>query len=205
MSVLTFVLALTLALSAPSSAFAAPGDSAAEPIVVTDWSGLDAAIRDAEAMTCIELGNDIDAVSASTYPNDRKVTIDGKGHTIKSASASDPNTGLRFNGNSATGNAIVLRNLTFEDLQVGGAGGETTARNGSYTYGGGALSVRAGSLTIENCAFINNKSVATGNNGNGGAVFFQNAGVVNITNSTFYGNESARKGGAIAVGNSADA
>ncbi|MDR1377513.1 MAG: SYNERG-CTERM sorting domain-containing protein [Synergistaceae bacterium] len=201
-----------LALLAPlPAAYATTGKgTASEPYIVITWSELDETIKSAaseDVMTYVELSKDIDAVSAATYATSRHVTINGKGHTLTATNGSfgnRANTGLRFDGTASgdDGNIIVLRNLTFKDFQVGGTGGATTARGGSYGYGGGALSVRSGIVTIENCAFINNESVGTGNNALGGAVFLQNNGVLNIINSTFFGNKSARAGGAIYAGNS---
>jgi hypothetical protein len=192
---LSCLMAVFLLLPPSLEAGVTGSGTSGDPFVVDNWGDLDAKIRDAAVMTYIELANDIDAASSATYAG-RMITIDGKGHKIKSPSAGNPNTGLRFNNPA---NVITLRNVTFEDLQTGGAGGASTVAN--YGYGGGALSVRAGSITIENCAFINNKNIATGNNGGGGAVYLQNAGVFNATNSTFFGNEAVRRGGAIRVQN----
>jgi hypothetical protein len=185
--VLAFALSFALMLQGgEKTAYAAP----ALPVIeVSTGAELDAAIRDASSMTVISLQSDIDAISSATFASGRKVIIEGNGHVLSGSgpsAANNTNTALRF---ARGANEVTIKNLTLKDL------------SSNLRYGGGAVGVFQGTLTIENCAFIDNSNtVAAGtslNNG-GGAVLLHNAGGrLTITNSTFFGNWTNLSGGAI--------
>jgi hypothetical protein len=145
----------------------------------------------------IYLDNDIDATTSATFSTAKQVTIDGQGHAIRGDGINDSFIHFNLNG---TGNNIVLRNLVMEGLVNNGINGGSGA---TRSYGGGAILMRRGTLTIENCAFIGNKcfnaNAATGNGGGAIRVGSNNT-TLTITNSTFYGNESNSGGGAIWLG-----
>jgi hypothetical protein len=135
------------------------------------------------SMLTIYLDDDIDAIASATISAVGLVTIDGKGHTIDGGGVT--NTALRFSNNGLptvlSHNEITLRNLTVKNL------------NSDIRYGGGAIAMRSGKLTVENCAFIGNSWTSTANNAarGGGAIGMENAaGIIEITNSTFFGNET---------------
>ncbi|MDR1019133.1 MAG: right-handed parallel beta-helix repeat-containing protein [Synergistaceae bacterium] len=143
--------------------------------------------------TIFHLDNDLDAITSASFTTAKNVTIDGHGHAIRGDGIND--SYLYFSGNVA-GYIITLRNLIMENLV-----------NNSRQYGGGAIGVRrgAGSLTIENCAFIGNKylsSNASASYGGGAVVVGSNNTTLTVRNSTFYGNESISGGGAIFLGGS---
>ncbi|MDR0380721.1 MAG: dockerin type I domain-containing protein [Oscillospiraceae bacterium] len=177
-NVLALALAVALLVSAaPMVVLAAPDDA----IVVTTGAELDAALKDAPAGAVIVLENDIDAVSSATYAA-KDLTIDGQGHSIN-GSADLQKTALRFGTRSP--NNLTIRNTVFRNL------------TSDLRYGGGAIGVFIGALTIENSTFIGNSATATG--GDGGAVLLDsgNNGRLTIRNTTFVGNTAGRDGGAV--------
>ncbi|MDR0671699.1 MAG: dockerin type I domain-containing protein [Oscillospiraceae bacterium] len=177
--------AALLVSAAPMVVWAAPED-----IVVTTGAELDAALRDAPAGAVIVLANDIDAITSATYSS-KDLTIDGQGYSIN-GSADLPKTALRFTSPRVDGvrvpNNVTIRNTVFQNL------------TSDVRYGGGAVGVYIGVLTIENSTFIGNSATAA--NGDGGAVLLDSSssgGRLTIRNSTFVGNSAAHDGGAVST------
>ncbi|MDR0424571.1 MAG: dockerin type I domain-containing protein [Clostridiales Family XIII bacterium] len=200
---------LTVALSALLVFAGTPvaGSFAAdETITVMTGEELDLALRTAPEGSLIVLGADIDAVTSATYGNAsygtgtvKKFTIDGQGHTINGNGIStgappegttprngvSNGTAMRF-ASSAANTDLTFKNITFRGLAS------------SLNFGGGALGIYHGTVTIQNCTFINNKAVAAG--GDGGALNVDGTGgPLTIVNSTFYGNSTGNNGGAISA------
>ncbi|MDR2670827.1 MAG: hypothetical protein LBC26_03780, partial [Oscillospiraceae bacterium] len=174
-ALLALALAVALMVSAaPMVVLAAPED----PIVVTTGAELDTALREAPAGAVIVLANDIDAISSATYSS-KDLTIDGQGYSIN-GTADLPKTALRFantrEGSVRVPNNVTIRNTVFRNL------------TSDVRYGGGAIGVFIGTLTIENSTFIGNSATAA--NGDGGAVLLDSAsnGRLTVRNSTFVGN-----------------
>jgi hypothetical protein len=200
-----FIIALSAMLAlagAPmAGSFAADGDV----IAVSTGEELDLALREAPEGALILLEADIDAVASATYGSSsygtgtvKKLTIDGQGHTINGNGIStgtppagttprndiSNGTALRFASSTANTN-LVFKNITFKNLAS------------SLSFGGGAIGVYHGTVTIRNCTFLGNESLSSG--GDGGAVLVDGSGGdFTIVNSTFYGNSSLNDGGAIA-------
>lgn len=85
---------------------------------------------------------------------------------------------------------VMVENNVFKNNNV--------AKGGQWGDSKGGAIRGNGILTIRNCAFINNKSVAQG-----GALWLDGNGPVNIINSLFYGNEVVDdQGGAITLNTS---
>ncbi|MDR1135752.1 MAG: dockerin type I domain-containing protein [Clostridiales Family XIII bacterium] len=180
--------------------------AADETIPVSTGEELDLALRGAPEGAVIVLSADIDAVTSATYGSSsfgtgtvKNLTIDGQGHTINGHGIStgtapegttprnniSNGTALRFAGTAPNTN-LTFKNITFRDLAS------------SLNFGGGALGIYHGTVTIQNCTFINNKATAAG--GDGGAVNVDGTGgVLTIVNSTFYGNSTGNNGGAISA------
>ena len=158
------------------------GGEEAGTIRVSNGKTLADTIAGAKAGDVIELTGDIDAVASSTYATDVSFTIDGKGFSINGNSQDA--TALHFESTDAD---VTIRNATFRGMRS------------DLEYGGGAVSVFKGKLTIENCAFIDNQAMqATKTSHGGGAVLAQNsAATLKIHNSTFHGNTTSGNGGAI--------
>jgi hypothetical protein len=165
------------------------------PDVIEVSSGieLDAAINSASLSgpKKIILMNDVDAVASSTYSNSPRVVIDGNGYAINGRNQN--RTSLRFGGSGTTAH-VTVRNATLRNMAT------------NLSYGGGALGVYIGSLTVENCAFIGNSAYgASGSSNGGGAVCAHNSQTsLKVSNSTFYGNETGGSGGAILSTGTAD-
>ncbi len=109
---------------------------------------------------------------------DRDLTIDGDGHKLDGR-------GFARAFNIASESHVTLKNIIFESC---------------YADEGGAI-YNSGTLTIENCQFLN-----CGNNweedcktSNGGAIY--NGGDLNVTDSIFYQNEAEKGGGIYNYGN----
>ena len=91
------------------------------------------------------------------------------------------------NSTIVTGQSTTFQNLTISggvDTRTGGGGG-------GGGFGGGGIQDDGGTgnaLTITNCVFSGNKSLADGSGGGG---IFQGAGSLTVSNSTFTGNTSA--------------
>jgi hypothetical protein len=181
---LALALAVALLVSAaPMVVLAAPED----PIVVTTGEELDTALREAPAGAVIVLANDIDAISSATYSS-KDLTLDGQGYSINGAE-DRPKTALRFantrEGSVRVPNNVTIRNTVFRNL------------TSDVRYGGGAIGVFIGTLTIENATFIGNSATAA--NGDGGAVLLDSGsgGRLTIRNATFVGNAAGHDGGAV--------
>ena len=104
-----------------------------------------------------------------------------------------------LNGNSSNGSggAIQVGHVnTSSTLSLIGVHLSGNAEsNGGENYGGGALHVRNGNVTIQYCKFDNNR--ATGANvGSGGAISVY-MGSVNASSTVFSGNQAVSRGGAI--------
>jgi hypothetical protein len=155
----------------------------AQNVSVRDGDGLIDAIAAAgpDYETIIDLENDIDAVTSSTFTTGKRITIDGHGHMIDGGKQN--NTALRFRSDK---DDVTLRNVTMRNCAT------------NLQYGGGAVGVYTGSLIVENCAFIGNRATNAGS-GNGGGALLTHSATANlkVVNSTFYGNYSSRDGGAI--------
>ncbi|MDR3280066.1 MAG: hypothetical protein LBT23_06105 [Synergistaceae bacterium] len=183
-SLTALIIAAAMAVGMPMEAFAA------FEFHVSDGASLSKVLQKElvpNTMTTIYLDSDIDAIASATLTTAGLVTIEGNGHTINGNGL--VNTALRFSNTGAptafSHNEMVLRNVTFKDL------------NSSIQYGGGAIAMRSGKLTVENCAFIGNSWISTATNAQrgGGAICMENAAsVLEITNSTFYGNETEVSG-----------
>ncbi len=170
-SAVSFALALSLT--------ALPAFADDNTIEVSTGAELDAALKSAASGSIISLASDIDAVSSATYSG-KTLTIEGNGHSINGGGADK--TAIRFTGTSA----VTFRNLTLQNLAS------------ALRYGGGAIGVYRGTLTVEGCTFIANQ--ATNATGDGGALLLDSSsggGSIRVTNSTFFGNTSGRDGGAI--------
>ncbi|MBR5503054.1 MAG: hypothetical protein IKV87_01210 [Methanobrevibacter sp.] len=127
-----------------------------------------------------ELIMDSDAINVNQYDLtvniDRDdLTIDGQGHAMDALG--------KDRIFIISGNNITLRNITFKN-------GFSTM-NGYYTADGGAIYIMEGSVTIENCTFINNHSL------NGGAINCGNSSRVLLRGCRFIDNSSTGFGGAI--------
>ena len=131
----------------------------------------------------IKLENDIDAVSAATYngyTTGTVITIDGQGHTIDGKEIMD--TGFRFGARGQNGD-LIIKNVTFQNM-----------RNDDR-YGGGAIALWRGNLTVSGSTFFGNAN--TNASGNGGGIMLQSNGILSVENSTFVGNSAGGSGGAI--------
>jgi hypothetical protein len=213
---LTLLINISLFFAFPPYADALSGDgTAASPYIVSSGADLDDALitigedyydaggSNVSDMHYIELTDDIDAVTSSTYGDEDadhpvRVTIEGNGHTISSDipipdspthTSGTQYTGLRFANrtpysDAGRGNHIVLKNLTVRGLY------------NAETHGGGAVSMFGGKLEVENCLFEGN--AAFGTSRGGGAILLQHrASVLSVKNSTFIDNSSVAPGGAI--------
>ena len=160
----------------------------------------------------------IDAVTSATYGEmilSKNITIDGQNHKI--TNSGDPEH-LIFTFN-------ISGNITMNDMTIDGAaygkrmgGGiyiagsgasldmnKVTVRNctsyktGMPGNGGGAVWVKNGSLTAENCVFENNK---VNTEGYGGAVMVSNSASASLTSCEFKNNSAPYGGAAAAYGTS---
>lgn len=84
---------------------------------------------------------------------------------------------------------LVVQRLTFRD-------GSSPRTNNDTADGGGAIYRDGGSLTVIDCAFINNRAPSSGPDLAGGAIYGFGGGETIIVGSTFTGN-SASDGGAV--------
>lgn len=172
-----FLLALLLVVGTFS-----PITVEAATYTVTTMNQLTEAIANAANGDVITIGNDLvaedlDAISSATTSN-KSITIEGNGHTID------------FNGKTAhplikskEGGTITLRNATFKNL------------NSNFRYSNGIVAVYKSKIVVENCTFINNRSVS--GDGGGALSVHNSSGAIEVKNSTFYQNSSSKDGGAI--------
>jgi hypothetical protein len=92
-------------------------------------------------------------------------------------------------GYDQSGPRLTVQRLTFRD-GASPAGGDDTA------VGGGAIYRDGGSLTVIDCAFLDNRAPSPGQDIAGGAIYAFGGGDTLISGSTFTGN-SASNGGAV--------
>ncbi len=123
-----------------------------------------------------------DAVSTATIGTNKKITIDGQGHTL------DGNDVFGFF--FVHGSELTLKNMTIKNANYVG-------RNPSDTYGtrplaGSAVYVELGDAVLENCTIMNCQSM-------NGAVYVDADRSIKVKNCTFVNNE-AFHGGALAIG-----
>ena len=113
---------------------------------------------------------------------------------IASTTIAGPGTNLlTISGNNA------VKVLTVNNGATATLSGLTIANGRATAYANGAGIANAGSLTIQNCAFVNNQTLG----GWGGAVF--NSGDLVVVNSTFSGNQVVGENGGGSGGNTLNA
>lgn len=148
----------------------------------------------------IELDNDV-TIDGSALPNG--IQIDGGG--------SSQIFSVALGVTASVLNSLTIQNGNDNDGYWGSGGGgidaseigTLTVNNCTFidnldngnTDGGGAIHLYDGTLTVNNCTFTGNQGLNTGNNNGGGAIFAY-AGTVSVNSCTFVGNQ-ADAGGAI--------
>lgn len=129
-------------------------------------------IKDASDGDTIELDSDYDI--GQVVAIDKKITLDGKGHTLDGK-----NTDRILTVKSTD---ITLQNIVFKNAKTSEAGGAIFINVGQ---GGGAI-------TIKNCTFIDNQAQH-------GSALYTSVGGNEIINCTFSNNIATQSGGAISI------
>lgn len=137
-----------------------------------DWS---------ENLTIIDGGGTVSPFRNSNLDATVSTVIDG---VVVQNGINQPNANGNGNGGGAIlTNGAVVRNCVFRNNRT------QNKKNGA------AIHCHAGSVTIENCLFVNNTS-----SGNGGGIQVGGGVTANVINSTFANNKSDGPGGAFGLG-----
>ena len=159
----------------------------------TNYYSLNAALNDATAGDTIILPAGTYSDVSINWPAVNNITLSGEG------------TGKTTIEGIGTGSIVSIGgvNATIEGITFKGGGGTQP----------GAISVEGGSITVNNCEFIDLGASSVGStlvirnclwrdcsgSGNGGAVHGDSDSVISVINSTLYGNSSSGTGGALYI------
>lgn len=106
-----------------------------------------------------------------------------------------------FTGNSSASNGGAIYNAGGGKLYLNGTKADSEIFQGNTAegaYGGGAIDIGTGTLTVEGYTFKENKATSTTTTAGGGAIGIHPENITaTITNSVFEGNEAQQNGGAI--------
>lgn len=146
----------------------------------------------------IVLANDV-TIDGSALPNGIK--IDGGGNSqifsVRSGATAVLNSLTIQNGNNNDGNwsdgGGGIDATEIGTLTVNNCTFINNLDNGS-TDGGGAIHLVEGTLIVNNCTFTGNQGLGSGNDNGGGAIFAY-AGTMTVNGCTFVGNQADAGGG----------